>query len=456
MRRLKVQVRNSGGPGLLGVAVAIYLLLGLIGAPAGADGSVAVEKIVVTMDAAIAAGPEVRARIAGLHAESSDVLAELGPGVPYFSWQREGIGGGFESMPNALESFRLSTPFNVPWRVSRNRDVRDNTDRVVALGARVAILEVAGLTGRSWIDLAAETEKAGVFQTRLARLQKAMEIQRRKFELGEISGSEKTQLELQLAREAALLGRTLAGRRALEERVLAWTAGSYPPPEVGDLASLVAGTGYPERPSVSSAPLLAENLWLLEADSRAELAQAESKLTRSIAWGRPEADVVWQRVPELDGLEAYDAFGFRIGVPIHLGKAGKKKVAASEFRAEAALAGRERLRLILESRLAAAQAAMAANELILSSLEPTLEDMPRTEFSLSEQFRLGAISYLVYLDGLARLDDVRLQLIESRRALLWSRLELAELTGDRSRFPSPGIPQEPPVEPATSPSEVKP
>jgi hypothetical protein len=50
---------------------------------------------------------------------------------------------------------------------------------------------------------------------------------------------------------------------------------------------------------------------------------------------------------------------------------------------------------------------------------------------------LGAISYLVFIDGLARLDDLRIQRIQAYETLLYARLELAMILGDPSLFPLP-------------------
>ncbi len=57
--------------------------------------------------------------------------------------------------------------------------------------------------------------------------------------------------------------------------------------------------------------------------------------------------------------------------------------------------------------------------------------------SLAEQFRLGAISYLAYIDGLSRFDRIVEETIDARRTLLLARLDLAVLLGDSSIFPLP-------------------
>ena len=180
------QIATLALMGLLVVAVSSELAYPAYPAPE-ARSLEALAKVVATMEAAIVSGPEIRAHVAGLHAESSEVLSGLGPGVPNFSWQREGVGGGFEYEPNGVEKFRVTTPFNLPWRISDNRDVRERSESVVDLGSRAAALDVAGRVGRAWIDLAATTERAQVAQVRVARLRRAVEIQRKKFELGEIS-----------------------------------------------------------------------------------------------------------------------------------------------------------------------------------------------------------------------------------------------------------------------------
>ena len=66
-----------------------------------------------------------------------------------------------------------------------------------------------------------------------------------------------------------------------------------------------------------------------------------------------------------------------------------------------------------------------------------LAGLPDTERSLTEQFRLGTISYLVYFDALSRLDDILLQHIDAMRTLLEARLELAVVLCDLSLFPLP-------------------
>ncbi len=57
--------------------------------------------------------------------------------------------------------------------------------------------------------------------------------------------------------------------------------------------------------------------------------------------------------------------------------------------------------------------------------------------SLAEQFRLGAISYLAYIDGLSRFDRIVEETIDARKTLLQAQLDLAVLLGDSTIFPLP-------------------
>jgi outer membrane protein TolC len=93
----------------------------------------------------------------------------------------------------------------------------------------------------------------------------------------------------------------------------------------------------------------------------------------------------------------------------------------------------------LKARFEAALATARGAEAALQELGPTLAEVGATGLSLSEQFRLGAISYLVYLDGFSRLDQVLQEAIDARHALLLARLELAGITGTDVFFPLPAL-----------------
>ena len=99
----------------------------------------------------------------------------------------------------------------------------------------------------------------------------------------------------------------------------------------------------------------------------------------------------------------------------------------------------ERVRQLrtLTGTLEAARRSGKRNEQLVG----VLENAASTERALAEQFRLGAISYLVYIDGLGRLDDVRLDAVEARWRLLAARLELAAMLADPACLPVPAVAQ---------------
>jgi outer membrane protein TolC len=181
------------------------------------------------------------------------------------------------------------------------------------------------------------------------------------------------------------------------------------------------------------------------AKLRANLEEATSLLVRRVSWGRPAVEAEWQRVPDLGDVESFDALGLQLAVPLPLGRAAQRSIAAAEARASMAsqkvsLVRREATSWLHDELAAASGAAQTLSELV-----PELASLPQARTSLSQQFALGAITYLVYLDGLARLDEVELQGVEARRALLRARLSMALLLEHDLLFPIPSFDSE--VEP---------
>jgi outer membrane protein TolC len=376
---------------------------------------------------------ELRARIAL-------VQSTTGAGPPMLAWQSEGIGGGFEPNPNAVDKLQLSMPFNRPWSLGTIRDLRQASGLLLEAGQRATALQVAEATGRGWLELAAATAAVRLAEVRVERLERALVIQRRRFELGEISGSERRQLELQYAREAAVARQAEALHQALQHQLEVLAPGGFARPLAGDLEILVEATATPgSRPigeELEQAPL--QRL----AEHEAEVASMAAQYQRRRAWGQPEIGVEWERVPDLDLIDGFDSFGFSLSFPLPLGKQGRQQIRASQESANSAAAASDlmnsRLRAQFEAALATAQGAEAA----LAALGPTLVDVGATGRSLSEQFRLGAISYLVYLDGFSRVDQVLQEAIDVRHALLLARLELAVITGTDVFFPLPTLKDE--------------
>ena len=123
---------------------------------------------------------------------------------------------------------------------------------------------------------------------------------------------------------------------------------------------------------------------------------------------------------------------------------GRARRTAAEAQAEASQAEAQNAEREFLRRLDLAFQRFRSADTVLSEIATLAEDLPRTEQSLAEQFRLGAISYLIYVDGLARLDELRDSLVDTRLALLEARLELATLLADTEIFPIPSVNQENP------------
>jgi outer membrane protein TolC len=155
------------------------------------------------------------------------------------------------------------------------------------------------------------------------------------------------------------------------------------------------------------------------------------------AFGRPVAGVEWERIPSIAGAPSCDAFGVALAVPLPFGRAGRQLKAAAHAEAAAREERAEGVRREFVRRTRVARSDAEAAMTRLTALNIAMSELERIESSLDQQFRLGATSYLVYLDGLNRLDDVRLEAIAAREQLLLARLELAAIVADAAVFPIP-------------------
>ena len=106
-------------------------------------------------------------------------------------------------------------------------------------------------------------------------------------------------------------------------------------------------------------------------------------------------------------------------------------------RLRVAEADEQRARRDLVARIRSAVERARAAEESLEALETVERDLERVERSVRERYRLGAVAYLEYIDGLRRLDEVRTLAIEARLDRLRARLALASMTGDLTWFPLP-------------------
>ncbi len=388
---------------------------------------------VLDRDTAVA----VRARV---EAERAAAFADVLPGGSALEWQTEGIGSGGSREANAADSLRLRKEVRLFGQRSSGRAYQRQAGEALDAEQQAVLLELAAETGREWLELAAALERRALVAHRLGRLDRALALHRKRLELGEVAGTEVRQLELQRARDSA--GLTVLTLRVDElSGRLRRRAGDVPSPSEGDLLALASDLQpLPDEgaKASSSSPFLAA------AATRSLTAERRSEFVRKTAWGWTEAEAEVQKIPAIDGVPSFETFGFRIAVPLPFGKQGRVRRAEAEAEAEAARAETKSAGQELLRRHDQAVRRVRSANTVLSEMAALAEGLPRTEQSLAEQFRLGAITYLIYIDGLSRLDELRADLVDTRLALLKARLELATLLADREIFPIPIVNKEQP------------
>jgi outer membrane protein TolC len=389
----------------------------------------------------LASSPDFEAAKATARAEQLEMRAETAVISPWIEWQSEGIEGSFQRALNAADYLRLGTAFPLPWQVGVGRDLRRAAEAQVLLAERAARLSIMARAVNQWLDLAVASEEQQVVRERLRRLDQALTLQEARYQLGEVAGTEVRQLDLEHVKESSLLATLEASvvRRAEELRELGGAVTSEP--QIGDLAALVASTLTPEDGRVREETILGGSLGR-QARVRNDAAAALRGLRARTAWGAPEVDLEWERIPTVQELEGFHAWGFRVSWPLPLGRSGHERKAAAEALSSAEEARSEAMaRKLLQQARSALAAARGAEER-LSYLVPVLQERNLQEHSLDQQFKLGSISYLVYIDGLSRLDDIRLEAIDARATLLKARLQLAVVLEDGDLFPLVGVPEQ--------------
>lgn len=425
--------------GLIRTAIVICVIVTVIGSavPAPAQGSEesAADRFGTTVRAAVDLSPALQARLADLAADEAGANAEGGAGTPWAEVQSEGWDFDDGRPPNAQDSLRLGLPFNWPHQVSRAHRLNDAASQRSLVSTRDAVLAAARFSGVEWLRLAACEERLRVAADRLSMLDKAVRLQRKRLELGEIAGTELMQLEMARAAEASTRAALEAQAQASRKRLTVYCSDRCRFPLVGDLATLQQiGQSHPEV-NVDSAVEHAPEV--RAARSEQEVAHARAELLAVSVWGRPALTAEWEHFPTIDGLPSYDAMGLHLTVPLPFGKAGRRQRDEAAARAMAAQARAEAARREIRARVEGAAAVAAGAEARLAALAEVLDGLDRAEVSLAEQFRLGATSYLVFIDGLARLDGIQLEAIDARESLLSARLQLAVALDDSTLFPMP-------------------
>ncbi len=403
---------------------------------AAADGSgppvPALERLAQVQRLAATASPALSARLQDAVSLAAEARAEAAAVNPYLEWQSEGLGP--DRRPNAQDTLRFGTSFNFFGQIGPARELVDVADqasqRVQAALRRSSAVEAS----RRWLELAAVQERVSVRRARLERLGRARTVFEARLRLGEVAGLEVTQLEIEYVNVATQLESSAGELEALLHAVRELCGPDFPTPRDGDLGEVTQRSSSPPVTRLESA-VLAAGTPMEIASARAGIEQARAQMASATAWGRPLIEAEWEHFPALDRGESFDAWGLRLNVPLPFGSVGQRQRAAARERSASAQAARD---AALGESLRAARAALAsaeAAEARLRSLETVMGDLDRVEKALSAQYRLGAITYLEFVYGTTRHDDLLLAAIDARLALAQARLDLGHLLGDPDVFP---------------------
>ena len=278
-------------------------------------------------------------------------------------------------------------------------------------------------------------ERLEVRKARLEKLDIALALLEARHQLGEVAGTEVAQLDLEHTDAASLAAVAEAEVDVLRQGVEELCGPSFPDPRPGDLKALAAVSRSPGSGEIHD-QALAAGVPMQIASSEAEIEAARARMASAVAWGRPVVEVEWEHFPDIGPVEGFDAWGFRIGVPLPLGSAGARQRAAAREREAAAAASRN---VAVQESMRRAEAALAVAdgaERRLTTTAPALKTLPRIEESLSAQFRLGVLTYLEYVYGTVRHDELLLTVIDAHADLLSARLHLSYLLDDPSVFPT--------------------
>jgi len=404
--------------------------------PPAAAAEAARQRVLATVRAAVASWPDARAALHEADAGEARAQAAGAAGSPFVAWTSEGVDDSFERSLNAQDALQLGLPFNLPGQSRAAGRYASLASEAAVLDRSTLGIHVAREVGALWVERAAWLERLAVHRARLARIDEALALHEARYQQGEVSGSEVMQLDLEHVRESSQLAATEAEALGRLDRLRELCGEGCEDPRPGDLELLAGATRTPSDAELS-AEALESGALLRQARAAAAARKAQSELDGATAFGRPEAAVEWEHVPSVDGAPSYDAWGVALSVPLPVGRAGRQLRAAAEAEALASDELVEGARRALERRARVARTEADAAGTRLSALTTAVDGLERIESSLRQQFRLGVSSYLVHLDGLNRLDEVRLETIAAREQLLLARLELASILADPAVFPVP-------------------
>jgi outer membrane protein TolC len=383
--------------------------------------------------AAIASSPVLQLRLHEAALRGHEARSEAAAINPYLEWQSEGLGS--QRTPNAQDSLRFGTEFNFFGQMGPARDLARASEAGVAVIRGAALRSTAVEATRRWLDLAAAVERLEIRKARFEKLDTALALLEARHQLGEVAGTEVAQLDLEHSDAASLVAVIEAEVEMLRQGVEELCGTSFADPRPGDLEALAAASRSPGASEIDDRALAAGVLMQI-ASSEADLEEARARMASAVAWGRPVIEAEWEHFPDVGPVEGFDAWGFRIGVPLPLGSVGARQKAAAREREAAAAASRNVAVRESKRRAETALALAAGAERRLETIAPTLKSLPRIEESLIAQFRLGVLTYLEYVYGMIRHDDLLLTAVDAHADLLSARLQLSYLLDDPSVFPT--------------------
>jgi outer membrane protein TolC len=390
-------------------------------------------RLLSVQNAAVEFSPELQVRLHEAAVKEAETRSEAAAINPYVEWQSEGLGS--DRRPNAQDTLRVGTPFNFFGQMGPARALAKTADEGLGVMQSAAVRATVVETSRRWIDLAAALERLQVREARLERLDSALALLEARHQLGEIAGMEVAQLDLEHTDATSRVAAARAEVEALREMVRELCGDTCPDPRTGDLESLTEATRSPAEAEINEHSLDA-GVPMRNAISEVEIEEARARMASAAAWGRPMIEAEWEHFPDLGPIPGYDAWGFRIAVPLPVGSAGARQRAAARERIAMAEASRKTMarRSLVRARAALAAASGAESRLI--AVASAAKVLPRIEESLAAQARLGVLSYLEYVYGMVRHDELLLTAVDARSVLLQARIELGYLLDDPTVFPT--------------------
>ena len=392
-----------------------------------------VQRVESVQLAAVASSPALQFRLHAAAFRGAEARSEAAAVNPYVEWQSEGLGS--DRTLNAQDSLRLGTPFNFFGQMGPARDLARTSEQSVAVIQRNAIRATAVEALGRWLDLAAAVERLEVRNARLERLDIALALLEARHQLGEVAGTEVAQLDLEHTDASLLVAATAAQVEVLRQAVAELCGPSYPAPRPGDLEALAGLSRTPVSSEIRE-QALAAGLPMQNAETEAKIEEARARMAAATAWGRPLIEAEWEHFPDIGPVPGYDAWGFRIALPLPVGSVGARHRAAARERAAAAAASRQTAARETQSRAEAALAVAEGAQSRLATVASSVRSLPRIEESLFAQFRLGVLTHLEYVYGTVRHDELLLSTIDARIDLLSARLQLSYLLDDPSIFPT--------------------